>query len=105
VDGSGPSLGGSHDNHGPPGLGDGFTGSRGGLDLLDLFQGPLHRCSHVVVDGDVLLIVGAILGQSSVLDNSNLVSVTSEQAGELVISYRSLGQGRVSLPPSCPWHR
>jgi hypothetical protein len=48
------------------------------LDLLDLFQGPLHGCSHVVVDGDVLLIVGAILGQSSVLDNSNLVSVTSE---------------------------
>jgi hypothetical protein len=85
VDWSGPSLGSSHDNHGPPGLGDGFTGSSGGLDLLDLFQSPLHGCGHVVVDVDVVLIIGTSLGKGSVLDNSDLVTVTSEQAGKLQV--------------------
>jgi len=85
VDWSGPTLGSSHDNHGPPGLGDGFTGSCGGLDLLDLFQSPLHGCGHVVVDVDVVLIVGTTLGQCSVLDNSDLVTVTGEQAGKLQV--------------------
>ena len=85
VDWSGPSLGSSHDNHGPPGLGDGFTGSCGGLDLLDLFQSPFHGCGHVVVDVDVVLIVGTTLGKGSVLDNSDLVTVTSEQAGKLQV--------------------
>jgi hypothetical protein len=85
VNWSGPTLGSSHDNHGPPGLGDGFAGSCGGLNLLDLFQGPFHGCSHIVVDVDVVFIVGTTLGKGSVLDDSDLVTVTSEQAGKLQI--------------------
>jgi hypothetical protein len=83
VDGTRPSLGGSHDNHGPPWLGNGFTGSCRSLNLFDLLKSPLHGSGHVVVDADIVLVVRAALGQRSVLDNSDLVTVTSEQAGEL----------------------
>lgn len=87
VNGSGPSLGGSHDDHGPSGLGDGFSRSRGGLDLFNLFESPLHGYSHVVVDVDIMLVIRTALGESSVLDDSNLVAVAGEQAGELKVRY------------------
>ena len=78
VDWTGPTLGSSHDDHGPPGLGDGFTRSSCGLDLFDLLKSPFHRCGHVVVDVNVVVIIRATLGECSVLDDSDLVSVTSK---------------------------
>jgi hypothetical protein len=83
VNGTRPSLGGSHDDHRPPWLSDGFAGSCSSLDLLDLLKSPLHGSGHVIVDADVVLVVRAALGESSVLDDSDLVTVTSKQAGEL----------------------
>lgn len=62
VNWSGPSLGSTHDNHWPPRLGDGFTGSCCGLDLFDLFESPFHRSGHIVVDVDVVFIVRSTLG-------------------------------------------
>ena len=86
VDWTRPSLGSSHDDHGPPGLGDGFTRSSGGLNLLDLLESPFHGCGHVVVDIDVVFVIRTTLGKCSVLDDSDLVSITGEEAGKLVVS-------------------
>ncbi len=40
--GTGPTLGGTHDNHRPSRLSDGFSATCGLLDLSDLSEGPFH---------------------------------------------------------------
>jgi hypothetical protein len=84
--GSGPSLGSTHDNHRPPGLGDGLARSGSSLNLLNFSVRPFKRGSHVVVHIRLgLLGVGLVAESNAILDDAALVSVSGEQAGELFI--------------------
>lgn len=83
VHGTRPTLRRPHDDHRPSGLGDGLAGPGGLLNLADLLDCPLHRSGHVVVDADIVLVVGPLFGQGSVLDDPDLIPVSSEEASEL----------------------
>ena len=66
-------LGRAEDQNGPAGLDDGVAATRGGLNLLDLTESPVHAGGKVLVD------------VFEVFDDADLVAVAGEEGGDLLV--------------------